>query len=139
MATTEVAERQSRERLAVGVLVGLVALVGGLAAYHFLSRPPQMGADDEVFDTVDALYTAVGSRDEKRLGQCEQRLNSYRDAGKLPAEPAEYLAGVIATARGGGWESAAKRLYDFMLAQRREGATGHQKHPHKHDTKPAKR
>ena len=27
-----------------------------------------------------------------------------------------------ARTRGGGWESAAKRLYDFMLVQRREGA-----------------
>lgn len=71
---------------------------------------------------MDALYTAVRSRDEKRLAQCEQRLASYRDAGKFPKASAEYLSGIIGTARGGDWQSAAKRLYGFMLAQRREGA-----------------
>jgi hypothetical protein len=32
------------------------------------------------------------------------------------------LDGIIKKARAGNWESATERLYDFMLAQRREGA-----------------
>ena len=52
-----------------------------------------MGADEEVFTTVDALFTAVTAHDEKLLGDCEQRLHAYRDAGKLPGDAADYLDG----------------------------------------------
>jgi hypothetical protein len=85
------------------------------------NRPPQMGPDEDVFTTVDALYTAVRARDERLLADCEKRLSAYRLAGKLPAEAADHLDGVIAKARGGAWQSAAERLYDFMMAQRRDG------------------
>ena len=50
----------------------------------FWNRPPQMGADEDVFHTVDALYTAVTARDPRLVGQCEQRLHAYREADKLP-------------------------------------------------------
>jgi hypothetical protein len=101
------------------VLVGLVAvaLLGVAVAYWM--RPPQMGADEDVFRTVDALYTAVRSRNEVQLARCEERLQSYRGAGKLPKKSAEYLTRVIAKARSGRWETATEELYDFMLAQRR--------------------
>src|SRR5262249_10160495 len=85
------------------------------------NRPPQMGADEDVFKTVDALFTAITAHDEKLLGQCDQRLHSYKNAGKLSVAATKYLNSVIQTARAGRWESAAERLYDFMMAQRREG------------------
>lgn len=112
-------QREHYARIALAVLVvgGVIGLV-----HHLLTRPPQMGVDDQVFHTVDALYTAVRSRDEKRLDGCAQRLRSYRTAGKLPSSAADYLDKVIAKARGGNWQSATESLYDFMLAQRREGA-----------------
>jgi hypothetical protein len=81
-----------------------------------------MGADEDVFKTVDALFTAVTARDAKLLRQCEQRLQALQGAGKLPGDAADYLAGVIRKARDGKWESAAERLYGFMTRQRREGA-----------------
>ncbi len=110
-----------RQRRAVVVLAVLVLLVGGSALYAYLSRPPQMGTSEDVFKTVDALYTAVRSRDEKQLGECERRLQRSREAGELPAAAADSLAGIVRTARAGDWQPAAERLYDFMLAQRREG------------------
>jgi hypothetical protein len=99
---------------AVGIaVVAIVVLIW--------SRPPQMGPDKDVFATVDALYTAVRARDERLLTDCETRLATYRQFGKLPEAAADHLDGVIAKARGGAWQSAAERLYDFMLAQQREG------------------
>jgi len=83
--------------------------------------PPQMGADEEVFKTVDALFTAVTARDEKLLGDCERRLHAYKEAGKLPANAADYLDGVIRQSQEGKWASAAERLYDFMREQQCEG------------------
>ena len=101
------------------------AFVAGFAAvltcwFFWMARPPQMGADEEVYKEVDALFTAVTARDEVLLGQCEQRLRTCREAGKLPAAAADYLAGIIRKARADDWEPAAQRLYDFMRAQRRE-------------------
>ena len=101
--------------------VGMAVLaLAGVAAYWF-RPPPQMGVDPDVFETVDALYTAVRLKDAGRVTACEQRLHAARDAGKLPASAAGHLDGVIGRARDGGWQAAAERLYDFMLAQRREG------------------
>src|SRR5262245_5531966 len=109
--------------LAVGAVVILIVL---------FRRPPQMGADEKVFNTVDALFTAVRARDAKLLGQCEQRLHALRDAGKLPPEAARYLDDVVGRARDGRWESAAEQLYDFMKQQRREGADKPSQPKHKH-------
>jgi hypothetical protein len=96
----------------------------GAVAYSYLSRPPQMGPSEAVFDTVDALYTAVRNRDARRVTECEARLAGFRASGELPPAAADELAAIVAKARAGGWEAAAERLYTFMLAQRRDGATG---------------
>jgi hypothetical protein len=80
-----------------------------------------MGANEDVSRAVDALFTAVTARDEKRLAECERRLRALQEAGKLPGAAAGYLDRLIRTARTGGWEAAARSLYNFMRAQRREG------------------
>ncbi|HZT79808.1 MAG TPA: hypothetical protein VFA26_06290 [Gemmataceae bacterium] len=109
--------------LGISLAAGLAALVGG--AFLLWGRPPQMGADEEVFTAVDALFTAVTARDEKLLADCEQRLHALKAAGKLPTEASDYLDGVIKKARAGRWESAAEKLCTFMQAQRREGPRDH--------------
>jgi len=109
----------SKGGVAAGV-VGSAVLIG--CWFLWFRSPPQIGADEEVFKTVDALFTAVTARDEKLLGQCEQRLRALKDAGKLPGDASDYLEGVMKKARDGRWESAAEKLYSFMKAQRREGA-----------------
>jgi hypothetical protein len=104
-------------------VAGGLGLLTALLAVGFLGcGPPQMGADEEVFTAVDALFTAVTARDPKLLGKCELRLNDLKNAEKLPASAAAYLDGVVRQARERHWESAAGRLYDFMRVQRREGA-----------------
>jgi hypothetical protein len=114
-------ERSSTMRRAAPATV-----LGGLAIlfvcwFMWWRSPPQMGADEEVFKTVDALFTAVTARDEKLLGDCERRLLTYKEAGKLPADAADYLAVVIRQSHEGKWEPAAERLYDFIREQRCEG------------------
>ena len=98
-----------------------------------------MGADHEVFTTVDALFTAVTARDEKLLRQCEQRLRTLEDAAKLPVEASSYLKGIIVKARDGGWQSAAEKLYAFIAAQRRDGAQIQTKHTDKRSARAAKK
>jgi hypothetical protein len=108
----------------------LVAAAGvGLAFVAWLligwSRPPQMGADEKVTRAVDALFTAITARDEKLLAECEQRLLALKEAGKLPKGASTYLEKITRKARAGAWESAARSLYDFIRAQRRQGGHEH--------------
>lgn len=128
MATTESSEGTDRQRIAVYVLLGLIAVAVVVAVIAYRSSPPQMGTSEEAFHTVDALYTAVRNRDEKRLTECEQRLKAHRDAGKLPPDAADALDAIIAKARAGSWDAATERLYDFMRAQRREGELAPEPH-----------
>jgi hypothetical protein len=105
-----------------------VVLAGGglvilLMCWFWFARPPQMGADPEVFKTVDALFTAVTARDEKLLGQCERRLSALESAGRLPGKASSYISGIIARAHDGRWQSAAEQLYAFMRAQRPDHQT----------------
>jgi hypothetical protein len=124
----ETTETTRRSRIAC-IVLGVLALAVGVILYFAFRSPPQMGTSDAVFHTVDALYTAIRNEDEKQLTDCEQRLRSYRETGKLPPDAADTLDGIIATARAGRWRSAAERLYEFMKGQRREGMIEHDKPP----------
>jgi hypothetical protein len=112
-----------RVALIAASVAGLAVLVWLIIAWW--SRPPQIGADEDVSKTVDALFTAVTARDEKQLADCERRLLTLKGAGKLPLEASAYLDNITRKARVGRWESAAQALYDFMSAQRREGVHEH--------------
>jgi len=120
--------RTRRGAIAAGV-VALAALLGSWLLW--VRHPPQMGADEDVFATVDALFTAVTARDQTLLGKCEQRLHALKVAGKLPSNASDYLDGVLKKAHDDRWESAAETLYQFMSAQRREGASESSRKGHK--------
>lgn len=139
MATIDHAEETAnRTRIVLYVLGGLAVIAVLAVAISWFNRPPQMGADEDVFQTVDALYTAVRLQDEAKVAQCEKLLHSYREAGKLPQSSSEFLDRVIGRTRAGRWDSAAEQLYEFMLAQRREGAPPQADDKHRHG-KPGKR
>jgi hypothetical protein len=103
-------------RLVIG-LWGLVVLAGIALFVHWRWPEPQLEADEDVFNTVDALFTALTSQDVGRLEDCQRRLDSYREEDRLPPGAAKVLDTVIEQAHSGDWEPAARRLYDFMYAQ----------------------
>ncbi len=111
---TDFASRRQRAVFAAGIL----ALAG--IAWVVWSRlpPPQLEADEQVFNTVDALFTAMTARDRTRLESCEERLIAYHEDGRISDDVAATLDGMIQQARDGKWEPAAKSLYGFMLGQR---------------------
>jgi hypothetical protein len=95
---------------------------GGLAFLVLgCGRPPQLGADEEVFKTVDALFTAVTARDANLVARCDQRLKAFGAAQRMPADAARYLDGIVARTHQERWEPAAEQLYAFMIVQRRDG------------------
>ncbi|HTI51981.1 MAG TPA: hypothetical protein VL475_13550 [Planctomycetaceae bacterium] len=105
------------------VILGSVVAVGlAIVLFRMFREPPQIGTDEETFATVDALFTALTTRDERRLADCETRLAALRQSDRLSAKAAEFLDEVIQEARSGQWEPAARRLYDFMYGQRRENS-----------------
>lgn len=116
MATRETG---SGRRL-VQIVCGLAAVAAVVFLVQRFKAPPQIGTDEEVFTTVDALFTALTSRNDTRLKDCETRLRAFRDENRLPPKAANHLDSVIQEARSGKWEPAARRLYDFMYRQRRE-------------------
>jgi len=77
--------------------VGLTVLTIGLVCWlvWWLTKPPQIGADEDVVKAVDALFTAVTAHDERLLAECEQRLHASKQAGQLATKPADYLDGII--------------------------------------------
>jgi hypothetical protein len=98
----------------------VLAVAVAIRGWFALRSQPQLPASDEVYNTVDALFTAITAHDQARLTACEQRLTKYESAGHIPAAAAKRLTSVINSARAGEWDSAARRLYDFIQGQRRE-------------------
>lgn len=95
--------------------------IGVIALIVWMLRPaPSMGDDPDVFKTVDALYTAVRERKLDRVELCEQRLQDFESAGKLPTDAAKRLKSIVQQCKDGSWESATKRLYEFMMDQQRK-------------------
>ena len=115
MGTTDPADRR-RVILIATSIVTVVVLGFFIRAFW---PQPQLASNEEVFKTVDALFTAVTTRDAKRLSDCASRLNAFRDEGSIPRSAANKLDAIIRQAQSGQWDSSARTLYDFMLAQRR--------------------
>lgn len=113
MASSE--DRVRKSVMAAGGILALVALT--LLVWTRLP-PPQLKADEQVFKTVDALFTALTSRDRARLEECERRLKAYQAEGKNSPAVAARLDAIVKQAHDGQWEPAAKELYDFMMGQR---------------------
>ncbi len=82
-------KRTARAALVAACLAVLALALG--AGFLGCRRTPQLGADEEVYRAVDALFTAVTARDEKLLGDCERRLHAHRDAGRLRGAAAREL------------------------------------------------
>jgi hypothetical protein len=97
-----------------------ILVIAALVCFWSFRAPPQMGRDEEVLRTMDALFTALTGRNEAELTQCEARLHASREAGQLPPAAAKRIDRLIAQARGGSWEEAARGLYAFIRAQRGE-------------------
>jgi len=108
-----------KNRILAGIL-SLLVVVGGIRLWTGFHSQPQLADSDHVFQTVDALFTAVTAHDNQRLAACETRLTACKQAGELPSAAAKRLDRVIALAHAGDWDSAAHRLYNFMQAQRRQ-------------------
>lgn len=83
-------------------------------------RTAQIGRDSDSLAAIDALYTAVTSHRAPLLEQSLARIEALHSEGKLPPDVHEALEPIMAKAKKGEWDQAARDLHRFIRAQRRE-------------------
>jgi hypothetical protein len=86
---------------------------------HAGCSPPQVLGDDNCFKTVDALWTAVTAKSPKLLDSVSADLQKLHEGGRLADDGYQALDAIVAKARSGKWEPAAKELKSFIQGQRR--------------------
>jgi len=82
-------------------------------------RPPQVVDDEECFQAVDALWTAVTSKRTDLLEQTATELDRLQTAGSLSDAGHRALTAIIRDARSKEWTKSATNLKHFMQGQRR--------------------
>jgi len=82
-------------------------------------RAEQVAADPDVFNELDALYTAVTSQRTELLQASTARLKSLHESGKLTDTGFEEISALIRPAEQGRWKESTENLYRFMRAQRK--------------------
>lgn len=88
----------------------LIAVLVGCGSQPEVSSP-------EAMNLIKKFYTAVNSKNEKRLADSEAELKDLVDSQKL--SEAEQLAfkEIVDLARSGDWDTAQKRAMNFAEAQ----------------------
>jgi hypothetical protein len=99
--------------LQTAAAVVLLALVAGC------SGPPQLGGDEECLGAADALWTAIGARQQDLVNQSAAEIDRLHTAGKMPDDAHAALADIVATARSEDWDAARRALKSFVQGQRR--------------------
>jgi hypothetical protein len=80
------------------------------------ARHPEVSSAESL-TLLRALYTACSSKNPERLEKVEQEVNRTQSAGKLTDEELESFQAIIAQAREGAWDEAARESYRFAEAQ----------------------
>ena len=78
---------------------------------------PQLEASDKALKTIDALFTAINSHDDKRVASCKNQLELYASNGDLSRQAMVELNKCCEQAVSGSWENAAQRLYRIIEKQ----------------------
>lgn len=66
---------------------------------------------------IKLLYTACNTKNESRLAECEARLSQLDQEGKVTKPEREAFAAIIAEAKRGRWEQAAREAFRFAEDQ----------------------
>ncbi len=97
-----------------------LAILAGLAlvwVWIAWTSVPKFNANDNALKTIDALFTAINSHDEKRIATCKITLEKHTSNGDLSQQAMAELAKCCEQATSGEWEVAARRLYRIIERQ----------------------
>lgn len=79
-------------------------------------RPPQVAPVN--LELISALRTAISTRNQQRLSECEREIQQRHAAGQLSAAERAAFDDLIALARNNDWETAESRVLRFQQRQR---------------------
>ena len=82
------------------------------------SGVPQLKYDDQVFRSLDAMFTAVTARSNSKLNDCGHRLETLHDEGRIPEAAWNRISKCRELAHRGEWDTAARSLYQLIESQR---------------------
>jgi predicted negative regulator of RcsB-dependent stress response len=99
------------------IVAGLLLALLSCWAWMSWTRVPQFQATPEAIKTVDALFTAITSRDAERMAACKAQLTLHTSNGKMSPQAMKELEACCEQASSGEWETAAKRLYRLIDKQ----------------------
>ena len=108
--------KQIKPSILYGFLAFFLVLVMAWGWMNW-THTPQFEANEEAMKTIDALFTAINSHDEKRVESCKTQLDKYASNGKLSPRAMAELAKCCDQAKFGSWEDAARRLYRIIENQ----------------------
>lgn len=94
-------------------------VIAVVAAVTYLLLPAGYGkVSPRTYEFAKALYSACLSKSEARIAQVETMLRDELETdSKVPENQADWLEGIVETARQGNWESAAKQARRMMEDQ----------------------
>ena len=71
----------------------------------------------EVYDYAQALYSICNLRDQKRLEQLSERIETARQQADISDHEAEWLLDIILVAGKGEWETAGRSTRQLLEDQ----------------------
>ena len=101
-----------RKRLHTAVLLAALASLGvstGCARYAEVSP--------EAYQYSKALYSICNRKDEPRLTQVAEQIETARAAAELQETETGWLTEIVVTAQSGAWEDATQDARRLMEAQ----------------------
>ena len=107
----------STGRILLVSLASVLAVVTIAFAYWAWTATPKLQPSDEVYTSLDALFTAVTAHKSPMVETSATRLDALHREGKIPDPAWKRITRVIDLAKDGQWESSAKSLYQFIERQ----------------------
>ncbi len=98
---------------------GSIIAIAVIVAWGWMSwnAVPNFKANGDALKTIDALFTAINSRDVNRVASCRASLVKHTSSGQLNPAAMIELSNCCDQASSGGWENAARRLYRMIEKQ----------------------
>lgn len=96
-------------RLVVVLVVGTTLLLAGCGGYGKVS--------DTAYEVATAVYSACLAESEARIDRVEDLLDDEAFVEQMSDEEVQWLRSIIAKARDGKWQAAAKKARRMMEDQ----------------------
>lgn len=99
------------------IVAGTVVVLFAAWFAFWPKATPQLNQDPEVLSALDAVFTAINSRNSKELERLDKILVSHHEEGRINLDAHQRVQAISSVAKNGEWELAAEQLYSFIERQ----------------------